>query len=140
MFRKNVPAIEEWSLENVEMCAKRQKEILENGARTVAGGGYLLYSTCTYSTAENEEVVLDFLRRHKDFSIVPCSDELLPFTADGIDINENKNCSISKCRRFYPHRAAAAIQQNASRGCGHGGGGSHRRREPLSLHDGADLA
>ena len=110
MFRKNVPAIEEWSLENVEMCAKRQKEILENGARTVAGGGYLLYSTCTYSTEENEEVVLDFLRRHKDFSIVPCSDELLPFTADGIDINENKNCSISKCRRFYPHRAAGEGQ------------------------------
>ena len=58
MFRKNVPAIEEWSLENVRMCAARQWEILENAVKTVAPGGYLLYSTCTYSTEENEETVV----------------------------------------------------------------------------------
>ena len=49
MFRKYPEAVQEWSVENVAMCAARQKEILENAAKTVAGGGYLLYSTCTFS-------------------------------------------------------------------------------------------
>ena len=103
MFRKNVPAIEEWSPQNVEMCAVRQREILENGARTVAPGGYLLYSTCTYSIEENEGTVLDFLKRHPDFYVCKANDSLCPFTADGIEVEAGYH--LSECRRFYPHRA-----------------------------------
>ena len=54
MFRKNRQAIDEWSLENVMMCAGRQIEILENFAKCVAAGGSLIYSTCTFSLEENE--------------------------------------------------------------------------------------
>ena len=43
MFRKYDEAITEWSEENVLACAKRQKDILENCAKTVKDGGYLLY-------------------------------------------------------------------------------------------------
>ena len=103
MFRKNVPAIEEWSLDNVRMCAERQREILENGARTVSPGGYLLYSTCTYSTEENEGMVLDFLKRHPDFSVCECDASLADFTADGIVLEVGY--ALERCRRFYPHRA-----------------------------------
>ncbi len=103
MFRKNVPAIEEWSPKNVETCAARQEEILENGARTVAPGGYLLYSTCTYSVEENEGTVLRFLKKHPDFSLCEVDASLLPFTADGIEAEAGY--SLTKCRRFYPHRA-----------------------------------
>lgn len=105
MFRKNVPAIEEWSPENVLLCAARQKEILENGAKTVAPEGYLLYSTCTYSVEENEEVVLDFLKRHSDFSLVSCNESLIPYTSDGVEIAGGDGYGLSMCRRFYPHRA-----------------------------------
>ncbi|MBE6589092.1 MAG: hypothetical protein E7643_02830 [Ruminococcaceae bacterium] len=110
MFRKTEQAALEWSPENVRMCAARQREILENGARTVSPGGYLLYSTCTYSTEENEEVVLEFLRSHPDFSLVPCDPSVSFVTADGIEIGGGDDYALSLCRRFYPHRAAGEGQ------------------------------
>ena len=55
MFRKNPEAVEEWSLDNVCLCAKRQKEILTQAYRMLSPGGRLVYSTCTFSKSENEE-------------------------------------------------------------------------------------
>lgn len=57
MFRKNPETISEWSEDNVTMCADRQKEILKIAERLVAGGGKLIYSTCTFSEEEDENVV-----------------------------------------------------------------------------------
>jgi 16S rRNA C967 or C1407 C5-methylase (RsmB/RsmF family)/NOL1/NOP2/fmu family ribosome biogenesis protein len=57
MFRKEKQALAEWSLENVKFCAARQKDILQNILPALAEGGYLIYSTCTYNTKENEENV-----------------------------------------------------------------------------------
>ena len=56
MFRKDKTAIEEWSVANVEMCVKRQREILENIWQCLKPGGTMVYSTCTYNRAENEEI------------------------------------------------------------------------------------
>ena len=57
MFRKDETAIENWSLQNVDLCAKRQMEILENGAGMLKPGGILVYSTCTFSEKEDEQVI-----------------------------------------------------------------------------------
>lgn len=103
MYRKNDNAISEWSLENVRMCAERQNEIIENAARCVAPDGYMLYSTCTYSTEENEGVVAAFLDAHPDFSLCPCNGLVVERTADGIDITDGGRAELSLCRRFYPH-------------------------------------
>lgn len=103
MFRKNETAISEWSEENVLHCAKRQRQIIENAAPVVAPGGYIIYSTCTFSTEENEQVVLDFLREHPDFELVPVKDELKAVTADGISIEGDTDGVLRNCRRFYPH-------------------------------------
>ena len=67
MFRKDAGAIAEWSEENVERCIARQREILDNAAEMLAGGGSLVYSTCTFETGENEEQIAQFLARHSDF-------------------------------------------------------------------------
>ncbi len=67
MFRKDAGAIAEWSEENVERCISRQREILDNAAEMLAGGGSLVYSTCTFETGENEEQIAQFLARHPDF-------------------------------------------------------------------------
>lgn len=67
MFRKEEAAVTDWSLETVQMCAHRQAEILDSGARMVRPGGRLVYSTCTFAPAENEETVQAFLQRHPDF-------------------------------------------------------------------------
>ncbi len=67
MFRKEEAAVTDWSPETVEMCARRQAEILDSGAHLVRPGGRLVYSTCTFAPRENEEAVTAFLQRHPEF-------------------------------------------------------------------------
>ena len=69
MFRKLPEAIEQWSMENVAICAARQKEILDNAAVMLKPGGTIVYSTCTFSKEENEDVIEYFLEKHSDFTL-----------------------------------------------------------------------
>lgn len=69
MFRKLPEAVEQWSMENVAICAARQKEILDNAAVMLKPGGTIVYSTCTFSKEENEDVIEYFLERHPDFTL-----------------------------------------------------------------------
>ncbi|MCM1553752.1 MAG: RsmB/NOP family class I SAM-dependent RNA methyltransferase, partial [Butyrivibrio sp.] len=71
MFRKSEVACEEWSLENVELCAARQDEILDCAAKMLRPGGRLVYSTCTFAPQENEGSISRFLARHTDFVLLP---------------------------------------------------------------------
>lgn len=57
LFRKDPAAIEEWSLQNVQLCSERQKRILTETMESLRPGGVLIYSTCSYSTAENEDML-----------------------------------------------------------------------------------
>ena len=55
MFRKDPVAVSEWSSENVKICWQRQRRIISNIWPCLKPGGFLIYSTCTYNTKENEE-------------------------------------------------------------------------------------
>ncbi|WP_338220176.1 methyltransferase RsmF C-terminal domain-like protein [Algoriphagus sp. oki45] len=57
MFRKDPQAREEWSLDHVLLCSSRQKRIMDKAGALVKGGGYLIYSTCTFNEQENEEMI-----------------------------------------------------------------------------------
>ena len=57
MFRKDPKSIKEWSPENVQLCAARQKRILNDVWESLKPGGFMIYSTCTYNVDENEKVV-----------------------------------------------------------------------------------
>ena len=57
LFRKNPEAVKDWSLENVALFAQRQKRIIGDAWACLKDGGILIYSTSSYSPAENEEVV-----------------------------------------------------------------------------------
>ena len=103
MFRKSCPAIEEWSEQNVRECAERQLSILKNAPTLVKEGGYLLYSTCTYSLEENEGVVDTFLSENPEFKLVPVRTALRKSTADGIVFEGAKCRDLHLTRRFYPH-------------------------------------
>lgn len=67
MFRRDPQAVNEWSPQGVEACARRQLGILDQAALAVREGGVLVYSTCTFSYAENEGVVKGFLQGHPEF-------------------------------------------------------------------------
>ena len=68
MFRKEEAAITDWSQETVEMCARRQAEILHSAARMLKPGGRLVYSTCTFAPEEDEMAVAAFLESHPEFT------------------------------------------------------------------------
>ena len=68
MFRKEEAAVTDWSQETVEMCARRQAEILHSAAAMVRPGGRLVYSTCTFAPEEDELAVAAFLAEHPEFT------------------------------------------------------------------------
>lgn len=105
MFRKDDIAIDEWSEENVLRCAERQKLILNNAAKLLKKGGYIIYATCTFSLEENEMTVDNFLKEHSEFEIVPVKKEVTDNTCDGICFEGCKTKNIHLARRFYPHKS-----------------------------------
>ena len=106
MFRKEEAAVTDWSVDTVQMCANRQKEILQSAAKLLKPGGRLVYSTCTFAPEENEQTIADFLENHPDFSAVEMD---APWFAAG----ENGTF------RMWPHKLlgeghfAAVLQKTA---------------------------
>lgn len=70
MFRKDPQAIEQWSMDNVTLCADRQQEILAAADRMLCDGGRLIYSTCTFAPQEDEGSIERFLSQHPDYHVV----------------------------------------------------------------------
>ena len=104
MFRKYPEAAAEWSPEGVEAAAARGRLILDDAAKTLAEGGYLLFSTCTFSEEENEEAVTAFLKSHPDFELAALSPAVTAITAEGIH-RAGRPEDIALTRRYYPHLA-----------------------------------
>lgn len=100
MFRKSEEAKEAWSLATVRACAERQKDILNNAATLVKGGGTLLYSTCTWSADEDEDMLAEFLSEHRDFHLAQPEPRVVGYTAAGLS---RDGADGERMRRFYPH-------------------------------------
>ncbi len=104
MFRKEQIAIDEWSPENVDKCAARQSDILENAAKCLKSGGAIIYATCTFALEENEMTVDNFLKSHPDFEIIPVKEAVKNASSDGIKFDGCACEKIHYARRFYPHK------------------------------------
>lgn len=92
MFRKDPGSVAEWSLQNVQQCAIRQKSILKDVWQSLKDGGILVYSTCTYNKEENEDNVAWICEKLGADCLTP---DISDF--DGIVVSEY-GC------RFYPHK------------------------------------
>lgn len=98
MFRKDAEAINEWSPENVEYCSKRQQRILDDIWSALKENGILVYSTCSYSLAENEDIA-DWMGTNfsaKNIRILLKEDW-------GIVESESSQKHFN-CYRFYPDK------------------------------------
>lgn len=82
MFRKDEVAVQEWSIEHTLSCAVRQLSILDSAYKMLAPGGKLVYSTCTFSKAENEEVAQSFEEKYEDIALVDMH-RLMPHKVKG---------------------------------------------------------
>jgi 16S rRNA (cytosine1407-C5)-methyltransferase len=89
MFRKDDTAVLEWNMQNVSMCASRQREILEAIWPALKPGGHLIYSTCTYNRKEDEENVSWIIER---------------FGANPVSIDVPDEWNITPAYHFYPHK------------------------------------
>lgn len=96
MFRKDPKAMNEWSPANVDLCSKRQTRILYDIWNSLAPGGTLVYSTCTFNEFENEDVVAEFLKE----TGAECKKILLQ--PEWQVLEREKNGAI--CYRFFPHK------------------------------------
>lgn len=97
MFRKEPQAVEEWSVEHTLSCAVRQKNILDDAYKMLKPGGYIMYSTCTFSFDENEAVVQYMVEK---YNMEICEIPSLSMLSDGIGDFPN----IEKSRRIFPHK------------------------------------
>lgn len=116
MFRKDEQARAEWSPANVRMCAARQAEILDEAWKSLADGGLIIYSTCTFNTDENEGTLRAFSERVgaevEEAERVECPEEW------GVVCGRE---GVWQTFRFYPHRTEsegffAAVARKAA--CG----------------------
>ena len=97
MFRKDEVAVAEWSPENVEVCWKRQRDILTDIWPTLQPGGLLIYSTCTFNTLEDEENVRWMMNE--------LGAELLPIAIDASwGITPSLLPDVPHAYRFLPGR------------------------------------
>ncbi len=116
MFRKEDAAVTDWSEETVKMCAARQLEILNSAAKMLAGGGRLVYSTCTFAPEENEGVISRFLEQTPQFSVEKA--DAPHFSAGRADWVENPAQNIADTFRLFPHKLrgeghfAAVLRRN----------------------------
>ncbi|MBO4384564.1 MAG: 16S rRNA (cytosine(967)-C(5))-methyltransferase RsmB [Clostridia bacterium] len=94
--------------DDIERLAVVQRAILDTCSRYLKTGGILVYSTCTISRTENEDVVNDFIARNKGFELVPvtgsCSENVLDRGKDGMlqlfpNIDGTDGFFIAKLRR-----------------------------------------
>jgi 16S rRNA C967 or C1407 C5-methylase (RsmB/RsmF family)/NOL1/NOP2/fmu family ribosome biogenesis protein len=96
LFRKDPHAAKEWSEDSVTLCSKRQRRILNDVWPALKTGGILIYSTCTYSTLENEEN-LNWL--HHEYEV------------ESLSLNTTEQWGLEAVTyntlsgyRFFPHR------------------------------------
>lgn len=109
MFRKDYGARAEWSPENVQLCAARQRRIVSDVWDALRPGGVMIYSTCTFNAAEDEE------------NVRWMAEELGGDVLDFSDVPEGIT-AMDAGWHFYPNRVrsegffAAAIRKTTGNG------------------------
>jgi len=101
LFRKDPEATEEWSPENVVLCYQRQQRILADAWDCLKEDGILIYSTCSYSESENEDIC-DWICTEFDVKNCVLPDEEL-LTSWGITPSKSKTHQATGYR-FYPDK------------------------------------
>ncbi|MBP3039878.1 RsmB/NOP family class I SAM-dependent RNA methyltransferase [Bacillaceae bacterium Marseille-Q3522] len=103
MFRKDPDAAQYWSLDHVKDCATLQEEILGQAYRMLRTGGILVYSTCTFSPEENEQMIEKLLIKYPDLELLPIKKPA--GIGDGrIEWTKTGNPALLSTARLWPHQ------------------------------------
>jgi 16S rRNA C967 or C1407 C5-methylase (RsmB/RsmF family)/NOL1/NOP2/fmu family ribosome biogenesis protein len=69
LFRKDPDVVSLWSPDLVRLCSQRQQRILSDAWHCLKENGYLIYSTCSYSKEENEDILDSIFQQFSCLSI-----------------------------------------------------------------------
>lgn len=117
MFHKEPAIMKNWEQYGNGYYAKMQREILPLAVDMLAPGGMFLYSTCTFSPSENEQIIEELLETHPELSLIPI--HKVGGMADGLpEKSLSGREDLRFTARFWPHRAEgqghfAALLQKA---------------------------
>lgn len=119
MFRKDPAVAKVWDGNKPFECAKQQKEIITRAAQMLAPGGDMLYSTCTFSPEENEQVIQFLLDSRDDMEIreIQLYEGFAPGRPEVAYEGWDGECTdpvrrkmgtpdLKKCVRIWPHKMA----------------------------------
>jgi len=95
MFRKDPSLITSWEEKGPEYYSDLQASILDSAISMLKPGGMIMYSTCTFSTLEDEEVIISALNKHDNIEIA----DILPY--EGF---QKGKLGLDKCVRIFPHK------------------------------------
>lgn len=100
MFRRDHQAMASWEKYGTPRCLPLQQEILIQADAMLKPGGDLVYSTCTFSLAEDEAMIQWFLSRFPQYTL--CEIPKAAGISDGLALTED----MHKTARIWPHLAA----------------------------------
>lgn len=104
MFRREPRMIKNWEYQGPDYYSKIQKGLIIQAAHMLKPGGMLLYSTCTFSIKENEEVIAHLLSNREDMELVPV-EAYQGFTKGYTPGSDSfKKASYDRCIRIFPHK------------------------------------
>ena len=129
MFRKDPVAVDEWSLDNVDLCVRRQRRILSDILPCLKPGGLLLYSTCTYNHRENEENVR-WLRDEWGMEVLSVP-EVRPEWGILGNLLPGEDFPVY---RFLPHRVRGEGFFGGDGGTGHASAQERGKEKPATCH------
>lgn len=105
MFRRDPRMIADWLEHGPEYYAGIQREILQFAYLMLRPGGYMVYSTCTFSAVENEEMIGWFLTEYPDMQVCPV-DRQPEFAPGRPDLaGPYQTDGLQHAVRIFPHRA-----------------------------------
>ena len=94
MFRKDDDMVKSYEERGPEYYSEIQTEITDQAVRMLAPGGLLLYSTCTFSRCEDEEIICHILEIHQEMELIRLP--LFEGASGGI--------GLDGCIRLFPHK------------------------------------
>lgn len=99
MFRRDPAAVKSWQAYGTDSCVPLQQAILNAAWHLLKPGGRLVYSTCTFSLAENEGMISWFCAQHPDCQLLPIA------KPPGVDDGLACSADLARTARIWPHRA-----------------------------------
>lgn len=102
MFRKEEALAKDWTPEKSMELSEIQKELILQAADMLRPGGLMLYSTCTFAPAEDEQTVSWLLENRPDMELAEMED--YEGFSHGVPEWGNGNPELTKCIRIFPHK------------------------------------